>query len=295
MSSIFVLPFAFLWIAILSAFLKRRYFTVSLPLAIVSLILSLYTGVIDFVALAPLGLLISTVSFCGFFSRSDKRYARFLFWTCTVIVVVFSYGLGVHFFNGFNNPLIVDSVKLSPDSIPFTLYWRYDKAFVAFSLVLYFRTIQNKVTFNQKRFTLGLLVILVTPLITLVVALVAGIVHWDPKFPAFFLYWTLSNLFITSTAEEGFFRGIIQYQTSNGLRTLLNHSGIASVTVAALLFGIAHIAMGGTFVVVAIIAGFGYGAVFHLTGRLEASIIAHFIVNTTHLLVFSYPMIDALQ
>jgi len=302
MSNTLIFPFVFLWLAILSTFLNQRYFTVSLALATVSLISSLYTGVINFVAMAPLGILISAVVFSVFLLRSDKHYAKFLFWSCTLFIVVISFGLGVHFFIGFNNPLIVDRVKLSADSIPYTLYWRYDKAFVAYSLILYFRVVQNKVSFDAKRFKTGLLAILATPLITIIIGLIAGLVHWDPKFPAFFFYWALSNLFITAAAEEGFFRGIIQYQINIRLRslmqnqsTVLRHSGIVSVTVAALLFGIAHIAMGGTYVIAAIIAGVGYGAVFHLTGRLEASILAHFVLNTLHLLLFSYPMLETGQ
>jgi len=41
--------------------------------------------------------------------------------------------------------------------------------------------------------------------------------------------------------------------------------------------------------VLATIAGIGYGGIYWRTNRIEASIFAHFLVNTTHILCFTYP------
>jgi hypothetical protein len=51
--------------------------------------------------------------------------------------------------------------------------------------------------------------------------------------------------------------------------------------------------MGTSYALVATIAGFGYGWIFHLTKRIEASILAHYLLNAIHVLFFTYPMIVA--
>jgi len=46
-------------------------------------------------------------------------------------------------------------------------------------------------------------------------------------------------------------------------------------------------------VVFSTVAGFGYGALYQLTARIEASIVCHFALNLTHIVVFSYPALVA--
>ena len=65
--------------------------------------------------------------------------------------------------------------------------------------------------------------------------------------------------------------------------------GIAVLAIAGVVFGLAHYAGGVWSVVLATIAGIGYGWIFWRTNRIEASILAHFLVNTTHILCFTYP------
>jgi len=38
----------------------------------------------------------------------------------------------------------------------------------------------------------------------------------------------------------------------------------------------------------AILAGIGYGAAYHLTGRVEAGIAVHFLRNLSRLVLFTY-------
>ena len=64
---------------------------------------------------------------------------------------------------------------------------------------------------------------------------------------------------------------------------------IAGLVMAAVVFGLAHYAGGVWSIVLATIAGVGYGWIFWRTNRIEASILTHFLVNTTHILCFTYP------
>ena len=59
--------------------------------------------------------------------------------------------------------------------------------------------------------------------------------------------------------------------------------------VSALAFGLAHAGGGWRYVLLATIAGTGYALAWQRTGRIEASILAHFAVNATHFLLFTYP------
>ena len=64
---------------------------------------------------------------------------------------------------------------------------------------------------------------------------------------------------------------------------------IAGLLIAGALFGAAHYAGGGPAVVLATIAGIGYGWIYWRTNRIEGSILAHFLLNTTHIVFFTYP------
>ena len=133
--------------------------------------------------------------------------------------------------------------------------------------------------------------ILVVIAVVLVAAFALGHVRFDPKWPAFFPLWAWANLLFTCTAEEAVFRGVIQ-------RTLAGDTRHASssdersrrLLIAAVLFGAVHFAGGPRAIVMATIAGAGYGWVYWRSGnRIEASILAHFLLNMTHILLFTYP------
>lgn len=59
---------------------------------------------------------------------------------------------------------------------------------------------------------------------------------------------------------------------------------------AAMLFGAAHFPGGIDYVLFAVIAGFGYGLAYRYGGGLLGAILAHFLLNTTHFLLFTYPL-----
>jgi membrane protease YdiL (CAAX protease family) len=65
-------------------------------------------------------------------------------------------------------------------------------------------------------------------------------------------------------------------------------SGVA-VAASAVLFGLAHFAGGASYIVLATAAGLGYAIVYQRTQSIEMSMLAHFALNTTHFLLFTYP------
>ena len=122
-------------------------------------------------------------------------------------------------------------------------------------------------------------------------ALLLNYVDWDPKWSNFFFVWAWKNLFYTCVAEEAFFRGVVQRQLSNVVERL--RFGVhLSVGAAAVFFGLVHYAGGIAYMVLATVAGIGYGWAYQRTGRIEASILTHFLLNCAHFLFFTYPALS---
>jgi membrane protease YdiL (CAAX protease family) len=115
-----------------------------------------------------------------------------------------------------------------------------------------------------------------------------GYVAWQPKWTPLFWIWAASNLFFTCLSEEAFFRGFIQRELESALQGRAYAAGVA-IAVSAVLFGLAHIAGGVTYAALGIVAGLGYALVYHRTKSIEMAMLAHFAVNATHFLLFTYP------
>ncbi len=57
----------------------------------------------------------------------------------------------------------------------------------------------------------------------------------------------------------------------------------------ALLFGLAYFGGGISYILLATAAGIGYAIVYRRTQSIEMAMLAHFALNATHFLLFSYP------
>lgn len=113
------------------------------------------------------------------------------------------------------------------------------------------------------------------------------------------LKWQVNNLsalpyfLVTNTvvafAEELFFRGFILGALLWFLPNKTLYRMVALV-ISALVFGVAHVAGGEWFVLVAIVAGLLYGAVYLLSGSLVWPIVCHALVNIIHFVFLPYPL-----
>jgi membrane protease YdiL (CAAX protease family) len=92
--------------------------------------------------------------------------------------------------------------------------------------------------------------------------------------------------------EESFFRGIAQTALMRWARQRRwpRADGLALLG-ASLLFGLVHLKGGAAFVLLATLAGLGYGAVYYWTGRIHYAVLLHFAVNAVHQLAFAAPPI----
>ena len=72
-------------------------------------------------------------------------------------------------------------------------------------------------------------------------------------------------------------------------QVLAKFGALWGVAIAALLFGIAHAKGGPLLIVLASIAGVGYGYAYLSSKRIEAAILTHFALNALHFVAFTYP------
>ena len=284
-----MLPYAWLSLAIVCLWLppSASVRTVPLPWTVSAAWLALAathgyaTGVV-----APLGAL-AILAF-GLLCYRDSRRRNVL---TTIVTIVFSLALMAHVVPGFSNLPIVRDIVLSPDAVPYTLYLNFDKAQIALFLLAFGPPLISSGTDVVTMLKGALPGVLVLIAVLMACALWVGQVRLDLKWPEIFPVWAWANLLFTCAAEEALFRGVIQrrLQGDSASPTLRAGRGIAGLAIAGVVFGLAHDAGGVWSVVLATIGGIGYGWIFWRTNRIEASILAHFLVNTTHILCFTYP------
>lgn len=122
----------------------------------------------------------------------------------------------------------------------------------------------------------------------ILLALMVGYVQWEAKFPRQFYIWAWGNLFFTCVAEEALFRGFLQRQLQMSL-VGVRYGPVVGLVAASVLFGLAHYAGGVSYIILATVAGLGYGWIYQRTNSIEASILTHFSLNAVHFLFFTYP------
>ena len=209
-----------------------------------------------------------------------------------LFAVLISIGLAVvlmgHLLPGFIPFKVIDSVRISPDALPYGKNLNIDKPVVGLAiLALGPRLLSTPAEWKRMIRTAGAGFPWVV-MVLLVLSVALGYVRLDVKWPAFGWIWMWTNLFFTCIPEEALFRGMVQRHLDRLLVRYRHGAGLALVT-AAVCFGMAHFAGGPKYVILATAAGLGYGIVYQRTGSIEASILTHFGLNTLHFIFFTYP------
>jgi len=278
------LSYGFLYLSVLLLWLPGRRTAPNWSIALsLSVLLGLTSHLLDPVAIIPITLL----AFAAYYSQAEKSRAL-VRWTAGVTVLVLSAGLATHQFPGFHNLNVLDHVTISKDAVPYTFYLNFDKAAVGiFILGFSYQLISGRdkwvPLFKKIAVKLPLVIF-----ITIFAAFILGFVTFDFKIPNDILIWTITNLLFVCVAEEALFRTFIQNNLSLTMRKIKYGDRLA-VLITAILFGLVHYPSGTKYVILAMVAGMGYGWVYVVTRRVEASIMTHFGVNLIHILFFTYP------
>jgi membrane protease YdiL (CAAX protease family) len=279
----FVLSWVAIFLAVPATWLIERR-AIGVALLVIGYGAALASGMLGAAALTTIVVLI-VLAYAVLPPRPPavRRVAHALF-------IVLGVALILHWVPGFHNPRLIHAERFTADALPFSMYLNLDKPLVAFWLLLMFRWIRG-----PQNATLALAAgiggWLLTSVVCIGTALAMRLVVWEPKWPADAWLFLVNNLLLVSVVEEAFFRGYLQ----GGLMRLLDGRPLGrtiALVVASALFGLMHLPTGGwLWVVFSAVAGLGYGLAYRF-GGLRASVLAHFALNATHFLLFTYPMLQ---
>jgi uncharacterized protein len=274
-----VLAFAALTVALLSPSLARRVWATACVVACAS---ALAAGIVDVRGLIAIGVL---AALC-LWTRHETRLPWAL--VANAAMVALCAAFFVHVLPGFDNPRVVEAEVLGPGSLPYTKYLNFDKGIAG--LFLLGLVVRSPAALARDRarpaVTVSQLTLLVGVVMTLSIAV--GYVRWDPKLPSWTPLWSWSMVFLTALPEEALFRGVVQSAIERWMNDRRYATAVA-VILAGVLFGVAHAAGGPSYVLLASVAGIGYGWIYASTRSIAWAIAAHAGLNTVHLLLFSYP------
>lgn len=200
--------------------------------------------------------------------------------------------LFLHWLPGYHNPLVIPRAALTPDAVPFAMYLNLDKPLVAFWVVLVAAPAMAGAS-ARATLTAALAACAGAIAACLGLALALGVVGWAPKWPDSGWLWLINNALLVTLAEEALFRGYVQERLTRAWRGR-PWGALAALLVAALLFGLAHYAGGWQWMLLAGLAGVGYGMAYR-HGGLAAAVLAHLGLNAAHYGLFTYPMRAALH
>ncbi len=249
-------------------------------LLVISLISSLVAGRMEIYSVLTSIAFLALAATIPIVSKHDNlKTFKYVSW---FVLLTWCTLLFLHRFPGFHNLQVLDNVSAGVQSTPFSMYLNLDKPLAFFALLFAYPVLLG----NPKKVQiLPLLLTLMFLSLLLPLAVIIGVIKPELSFPSWWWLFALNNLMITCVAEEALFRGFIQHGLAK------NYKWTTGLAVASLLFGIAHIAGGPVLVLFATLAGIGYGLVFHFTGRLWCSVLAHFAFNFSHLIFFTYPVL----
>ena len=252
------------------------------PMLALAVLAGMLTGQVDAIGAAGLALLAAAAWGTTHAPRAWQRASLL------VLTLLLALLLALHRWPGFHNVLVVPSAAITADARPFMLYANLDKG--AAGLLLLALLAPRIHAWREWRATIGATLLPGAVTIVLVMGLgaLAGLVRPALKWPDFTLQFLAINLFLTVVAEEAFFRGVIQHRLQAALQAVRGGTWLALV-LSALLFGAAHLGGGLAYAALATVAGAGYGWVFQRSGRIEAAILLHFMLNAVHFLGFTYP------
>jgi len=192
-------------------------------------------------------------------------------------VIVISLGLATHSLPGFTPiPVLAEAT-----------YRNLDKACVAFVLLALLLPRMRQWREFGDAVSVTWWLFLISPVVMFSLAwLVGGIDNVGFGVPQYFWLWAWGNLLVTCVAEELFFRGLLQRYLVTQWREKRWGWPVA-LCLVSLLFGLVHLGGGWQFALLATVAGAFYGAVYHMSGRIEMAILLHFFINLLYVMLRS--------
>jgi membrane protease YdiL (CAAX protease family) len=204
------------------------------------------------------------------------------------LFIVLALTLATHWLPGFYNGRGIDPQRFTDNAVPFAMYLNLDKPLIGFWLLLVCPWIVGRRSFRLSLYATALALTL-SAVLALGGALLLGMIAWAPKWPNQAWLWLLNNLLLVTLVEEALFRGYIQGGLSRLLKSRPYGENLA-LLLASSVFGLAHAGAGWQWILLATLAGVGYGLAYRF-GGLAAAIATHFGLNLLHFGLLTYPML----
>lgn len=224
-------------------------------------------------------------------------------------IIIFTIFMMAHKIWGVNNVLVYPKIKLE-NSATFNFYLNFDKAIAGLILLGSSGVVLTNFENFKKNIKFIFIAYVIVSVIILPIALATGFVKFSPGVHMYIMpIWLMHNLFITAICEEAFFRVfifeylemafseidfnekfIVKHFTKYLEKIQLNIKDAIYILISSVFFALCHIPVGGVFAFLCFFAGLAYGYLYVRTKMIETSIALHFLLNLTHILLFTYPM-----
>jgi len=272
-----VLSLSFFWIT------KDK--RISFSLFLISIVVGLLSNGISYLSLISI-IIFGALIYLFYKKNYITSIKVFLFFSITTLTVLtFS-----HKVPGYHNWQAFKELKLSKDSAVFDMWFNFDKPLIAFFLLLFIYNPISKALDYKEIIIKSFIFSIPTITILFALSLSNNYIIFDPKLPSFgiTIFWIIKMLFFTVIAEEFFFRYFIQNNLTAVFKKF-KHAKIVGLVLTSLVFGLFHLSGGLMFAILAFVSSLFYGGVYIKTKYIESAILLHFIVNSTHFFLFSYP------
>lgn len=237
-----------------------------------------YTG---FAALAG----VTALTYSGYSLPPNSGMQKSVLLTLAVLVG----SLILHNVDGFNNTIIFNKIFVTTNAKSYTMYFNVDKIFTA--LLIYicgYLAIAEK-SINEKAIIDTVIILAACITVILGPAVLSGYIKYEPKIPDVMSMWMINNFLFVCFSEEVIFRGFVQNTLMQWLPKKKKSTMIAIVT-ASIIFGLYHYRDGYIYIALATICGMFYGYAYYKTKRILCSMLVHFFLNFTHIVLFTYPV-----
>lgn len=247
-----------------------------------TVIVALFQGIIHFAGIFFI-LLFFAICHAYFAYDNFNKFAKSIL---LIIIIALITGFTFHAIPGFSNALVIDKLRLSPLSCPFSMYLNFDKVISA--LILYTNLSISEKFVDKNSLFQTILSLSLCIGVMILLGLLSGYIELDPKVPDILGIWILNNLLFVCMAEEVIFRGFLQNSLKSFLVKKVNTNHL-HIIVTSIVFGLAHFKGGMAYIILASIAGGFYGYVYEKTNRIFCAMLIHFGLNLVHLIIFTYP------
>lgn len=270
----------FLWLTVVSAFVIKNH-SVLKALCAFTVLIAYGEGLVDWRGLFSIALLALSV-YSYFHSPIKNKVLKIL---SGAIMMVLLLAFFIHKAPGFHNILVIDKVSIDALSIPFSMYFNFDKVIAGLFLFIGSGLAASEKSIDIKSLQVSIKWLILCAAFLSGLGMMAGYVHWDVKVPYFFAVWAFNDFFFVCFSEEVLYREFVQ----NGLKTLTGKSYIA-IFMASLVYGLAYLLKGNPlYALLAAIAGIFYGLTYDQTKRISCAMITHYGLNAVHFFLFTYP------